>query len=75
MAHRYYTYSRVQYSSVYPRIDLVFHGQPRPLEYELVVAPGANPAPIRLSFGAADLKLKGQGSYCGALKIGERFCL
>src|SRR5215208_1106254 len=43
-------YARVQYKSVYPGIDLVYYGNQRELEYDFVVAAGADPAQIRLSF-------------------------
>ena len=38
------TYGKVRYASVYPGIDLVHYGtQDGQLEYDFVVAPGANP--------------------------------
>jgi len=37
------TFARVTYADVYPGIDAVFYGTPRALEYDLVVAPGADP--------------------------------
>ena len=37
------TYARVRYRSLYPGIDLVFYGNNRELEYDLVVSPGADP--------------------------------
>lgn len=52
------TYRGVVYKDVYPGIDLRFHGDPTQLEYDLVVAPGANPGGIRLRFaGASSVKL------------------
>jgi hypothetical protein len=36
-------YGRVQYSAVYPGIDLVYYGKGGQLEYDLVVAAGADP--------------------------------
>jgi hypothetical protein len=51
-------YARVKYESVYPGIDLVYYGNQRRLEYDFVVAPGADPKQIRLSFdGTKSLKL------------------
>ncbi len=47
-------YGRVKVSAVYPGIDVVFHGANNDLEYDFVVAPGADPAQIRLSFSGAD---------------------
>ncbi|MFQ5696379.1 MAG: hydantoinase B/oxoprolinase family protein, partial [Terriglobia bacterium] len=37
------TYAGVQYQDVYPSVDLVYYGNQRQLEYDLVVAPGADP--------------------------------
>ena len=44
------TYARVTYPAVYPGIDLVFHGTERALEYDLIVAPRADPRRIALAF-------------------------
>ena len=46
-------YARVRYQDVYPGIDLVYYGNKRQLEYDFVVAPGADPKPIKLSFPEA----------------------
>ncbi|MGA3079223.1 MAG: hypothetical protein ABSG56_36780 [Bryobacteraceae bacterium] len=35
---------------VYPGVDLVYYGNQRQLEYDFVVAPGANPEAIALRF-------------------------
>jgi hypothetical protein len=43
-------YGKVKYQSVYPGIDLIYYGNQRQLEYDLVVAPGADPKKIRLAF-------------------------
>ncbi|MEK6333662.1 MAG: SBBP repeat-containing protein [Acidobacteriota bacterium] len=66
------TYSRVHYDEVYPGIDLVYHGNQRRLEYDFVVAPGADSNVIRLSFdGADELKLDADGSLRLKMKGGE----
>ena len=44
------TYSKVRYKGIYPGVDLVFHGTQGELEFDFVVAPGADPGVIRLSF-------------------------
>lgn len=46
-------YARVRYHSVWPGIDLVFHGRDESLEYDFAVSPGANPAAIRLRYANA----------------------
>jgi uncharacterized protein (TIGR03437 family) len=47
-------FERVRYRDAYPGIDLVFHGQTQTLEYDWVVAPGADPNAIRMSFRGAN---------------------
>ena len=39
---------------VYPGISLVYYGNPRQLEYDFQVSPGADPSQIRLRFSGAD---------------------
>src|SRR6187402_3831598 len=43
-------FSRVRAQEVYPGIDLIYYGKGRQLEFDLVVAPGADPGAIRLRF-------------------------
>src|SRR5208337_2302373 len=44
------SYAQVRYEGVYPGVDLVYYGnQGGQLEYDFVVAPGADPAAIRLA--------------------------
>jgi hypothetical protein len=58
------TFGSVRARSVYPGIDLVFHGSrdlARGLEYDFVLAPGARPDKIALVFGgASSLRLDGE---------------
>ncbi|HEX4631343.1 MAG TPA: SBBP repeat-containing protein [Chthoniobacterales bacterium] len=44
------TFKKVSYSAVYPGIDLVYYGRGNRLEYDLVVAPGADPSQIAFQF-------------------------
>jgi len=56
------TYAKVRYREVYPGIDLVYYGNQRQLEYDFVVAPGADPNKIVLGFKGADkLEIDAQG--------------
>jgi hypothetical protein len=48
------TYSRVRYRRIYSGIDLFYYGNQRQIEYDFVVAPGANPKDIELSIAGAD---------------------
>jgi len=43
-------YARVRYRDVLPGVDLVYHGNQRQLEYDFVVAPGVDPATIRMRY-------------------------
>lgn len=47
-------YSRVRYADMYPGIDLVYYGHQRTLEYDFVIAPGADPSAIKLKFEGAE---------------------
>jgi hypothetical protein len=56
-------YGEVDYQGVYQGIDLRYHGNGQQLEYDFVVAPGADPSQIRLSFaGQQGMNLDGQGN-------------
>ena len=46
-------YGKVEYQAVYPGIDLVYYGNQKRLEYDFVVAPGADPSRIALDFPGA----------------------
>jgi hypothetical protein len=43
------TYAKVLVPGVYPGVDLVYYGTGRQLEYDFILAPGADPASIRLA--------------------------
>jgi hypothetical protein len=48
--HGLKTYAQLRYKNLYPGIDLVFYGKNGKLEYDFVVAPGADPSQIRFRF-------------------------
>jgi hypothetical protein len=55
-------FGRVRYREVYPGVDVVYYGNQRQLEYDFVVAPGADARPLRLDFDGADkLELDASG--------------
>jgi hypothetical protein len=57
------SYGRVSYKGVYPGIDLVYYGNQQQLEYDFVVAAGADPRPIQLHFaGATKLNVDAGGN-------------
>src|SRR5205807_9388119 len=47
------TYAKVKYEGVYSGIDLVYYGNQRQLEYDFVVAPGADPHRIQFDVRGA----------------------
>jgi hypothetical protein len=56
------TYAKVRYRDIYPGIDLVYYGNHRELEYDFVVAPGADARAIALRFeGAAEVRRAANG--------------
>src|SRR5579859_1599840 len=56
------TYAKVRYAQVYPGVDLVYYGNQRQLEYDFVVATGANPTAIRLNLtGEKHLRIAANG--------------
>ncbi len=48
------TYARVRYPGIYPGVDLIFYGNSGQLEYDFVIAPGADAKSIRLRFSGAN---------------------
>lgn len=66
------TYARVRYRQLYPGIDLVFYGNNRQLEYDLVVSPGADPERIRLAVeGAEAIRTDADGNLILKTSQGE----
>ncbi len=56
-------YGKVRLVDLYPGVDAVFYGRDSELEYDLVLAPGANPRAIRLEFpGSSGLNVDWQGA-------------
>ena len=66
-------YAKVHYQGVYPGIDLVFYGtEAGQLEYDFVVAPGADPGNIVLGIEGADrLEIDARGDLVLHLAGGE----
>jgi beta-propeller repeat-containing protein len=48
------TYANVRYREIYPGVDIIYYGNQTQLEFDFVVAPGADPARIDLSFDGAE---------------------
>jgi hypothetical protein len=47
-------FGKLQVKDLYPGVDVVYYGNYHHLEFDFVVAPGANPGAIALSFSGAD---------------------
>ena len=65
------TYGKVRYTNVYPGIDLIYYGNGRKLEYDFIVAPGAEPVSIALSFGQMPVKIDPNGDLVLDTKQGD----
>lgn len=65
-------YQRVRYAEVYPGGDLVFPGRQLQPEFDFEVAPGVNPAQIRLKFsGHRRMRIEKGGSLAIDVDGGE----
>jgi photosystem II stability/assembly factor-like uncharacterized protein len=51
-------YGRVRYHNVYPGIDVVYYGNPRELEFDFILAPGADPRRIQIALNNSDLQIR-----------------
>jgi Ca2+-binding RTX toxin-like protein len=66
------TFARVRYRDVYPGTDLVFRGTRDALEYDFLLAPGADPGRIALRFqGAEDLLIDSDGDLVITTAVGK----
>jgi hypothetical protein len=66
------TYAKVETKSVYPGVDMIHRGNQRQLEYDFVVAPGADAGAIRLSFsGMQKVHLDSGGDLVLTTPAGE----
>jgi hypothetical protein len=65
-------YSRVVYRDLFPGIDMVYSSHRRLLKSEFVVAPGADPARIRIAYsGVEDLRVDEGGGLVFTTASGE----
>ncbi len=70
--HAVPSFARVQYTDVYPGVSLVFYGNGRQLEYDFIVAPGADPGVVVLAFDGADgMRVDGDGDLVLATSAGD----
>ena len=65
-------FTRVVSRQVYPGIDQVYYGNQQQLEFDFLVAPGADPGRIRLSYsGIQRMRIDGSGDLVLSAKAGE----
>jgi hypothetical protein len=65
-------YARVQYKNAYPGINIIYYGRPDRLEYDFAVAPGADPAVIKLAYkGARSVRVDARGDLVLDTGVGE----
>jgi hypothetical protein len=64
-------YAKVKYTDIYPGIDLVYYGKQQQLEFDFIVAPGADPRRIVLEFeGTTTMALDADGNLVLATNAG-----
>ncbi len=65
------TYAKVHYREAYPGIDVAYYGNQGKLEYDFIVAPGADPNQIKLAFeGASDITVADSGDLLMTTSLG-----
>jgi uncharacterized protein (TIGR03437 family) len=64
-------YGKVKYRGIYPGVDAIFYGNQRQLEYDFVVAPGADPKQISLGFTGVTPSLDIEGKVLLKLADGD----
>src|SRR5258707_8219942 len=64
-------YSSVRVRNIRPGIDIVYHGNQRELEYDLVVHPGANVNALWLRFAGSQPALADNGDILLRTNAGE----
>jgi len=65
------TYAKVKYAGIYSGIDLVYYGNQRQLEYDFIVAPGADPRRIAFDVrGAKRILRDARGDL--VVEVGEK---
>lgn len=66
------TYARVHYRGLFPGVDAVFYGKEGEIEYDLVLAPGVDPAKISFALeGAKSMQIANNGDLVLSLQNAE----
>jgi hypothetical protein len=65
-------YAAVDYRNVYPGVDVRYHGEQRQLEFDFIVSPDANAAPIDLGFnGTSKITTDAEGNLILSSAAGD----
>src|SRR5262245_62136118 len=62
-------YARVRFREVYPGIDVVYYGNRSELEFDFVVAPGADPGRIQVALRGSGVELREPHIYQGSQTV------
>jgi photosystem II stability/assembly factor-like uncharacterized protein len=65
------TYARVTCEQIYEGVDIVYYGNHRQLEYDLILAPGADLTAVRIAFDGADAIRLSNGDLVLETALGE----
>ena len=65
------TFSKVKYEGIYSGVDLTYYGNQKQLEYDFVVAPGADPQAIRFAISGAKVRLDASGDLVMHTSLGD----
>ncbi|MGD0133348.1 MAG: SBBP repeat-containing protein [Bryobacteraceae bacterium] len=65
------TFSKVKYEGIYSGVDLIYYGNQQQLEYDFVVAPGADPQAIRFGVSGAKVRLDSNGDLVMHTSLGD----
>jgi Tol biopolymer transport system component/photosystem II stability/assembly factor-like uncharacterized protein len=66
------TYSKVAYRNVYSGVDLVYYGNRRQLEYDLVISPGTDPGVVKVKYqGTKQVRVDRDGNLLLTTAAGE----
>jgi hypothetical protein len=66
------SYEAVRYQGIYPGVDVLFYGREQRVEYDFIVAPGADPKAIALSVaGARKLEINSRGDVVMSVANGK----
>ena len=67
------TFKKVRYKELYEGIDLVFYGNQRQLEYDIIVKRGGNPSSVTFEYqGITELNIDDRGDLVATLPSGKK---